>query len=803
MLRLKNLKVKACRGIIDGPELHFESGGLLLCGSNGMGKSSFIDAIEKVLTGKCSSLDTGDQSISWTKYGTHIESKKPPEIEITLTDGNKDESVKLDTHPPTIDKNIQTFLTVATQHSFILRRRTLLNFIDAKPQERYKAVEGFLNLDKFTAFEVKLKELVDAGQAKLLGAQDNKRQNETTLRTQLKLGPSVPITEATCLAQVNPVLAQAGLAPIASFGDVQKRLTALKTLLAPFSNMDSLQKVQTLMQKVKEIPNVSEILTAGHAYAKARQDFLDEEAKLKGHFYAEVLEKGLAWIKEDSLEQCPLCGNQIEIADVAVYVTKRLAENQRLTELRGIQSRAQIAFINGLTDHQGALNKVKDLWKDTLCVEFPNNMVIESINALVKSHAELLPHTAITNDTDDLTKADLDAITKSLEGEVESKKVTFPDSDRYTNLYNANSYLITVAVYLSNIEIAVKEIDRVDRALIQIKRITTLAEQGRKNTVQKLMNRIAGVADGYFRAIHPNESIGSPTLKVTDRGTGSISLTSEFYGKEGDPRGRYSEGHVDSLGLCLFLAIRRLHHNQRPELSLLILDDVLHSVDGDHRRTTANLIFEEFKDHQLIITTHDPLWFENLKAAARKYFPGRKFTQHRIANWTIKTGPAWGDHLSDYEWLLSPEGVKTKPADRLIKAGRLLEEMLQNLCDSMDLPVPFRIKGDYTIDPLWNAFFKAAKNNKEFLTVAAPHLNRVEDLRNLRNWVGAHWNEWAIQLTDAESRDFSDAVIALRNSVYCPQCEEFIMRIVQLEGVWSCKGEHKKFNKELTSTPKN
>jgi len=799
MLRLKNLKAKACRGIIDGPELHFESGGLLLCGSNGMGKSSFIDAIEKVLTGKCSSLDTGDQSISWTKHGTHIESKKPPEIEITLTDGNKNVSVNLDTHPPTLDKNIQTFLAVASQQSFILRRRALLNFIDAKPQERYKAVEGFLNLDKFTAFEGKLKELVGAGQAKLQGAQDNKRQNEATLRTQLKLGPSVPITEATCIAQVNPVLAQAALAPIASFEDVQKRLTDLQTLLTPFSNMDSLQKVQTLMQKMQEIPNVSEILTAGHAYAKARHDFLDEEAKLKGHFYAEVLEKGLDWIREDSLEQCPLCSNQIEISDVAVHVAKRLAENKKLTELKGIQSKAQIAFISGLTAYRDALSKVKVLWKDTLGVEFPDNAVIESINSLAKSHAELLPCTAITKDTDDLTKADLDAITKSLESEVEKKNATFPDSERYTNLYNASSYLITVSVYLSNIEIAVKEIDRVDRALTQIKRITTLAEQGRKNAVQKLMDRIAGVADSYFRAIHPNENIGRPTLKVTDRGMGSISLTSEFYGKEGDPRGCYSEGHVDSLGLCLFLAIRRLHHKQQPELSLLILDDVLHSVDGDHRRTTANLIFEEFKDHQLIITTHDPLWFENLKAAARKYFPGRKFTQHRIANWTIKTGPAWGDHLSDYEWLISPEGVAAKPADRLIKAGRLLEEMLQNLCDGMDIPVPFRIKGDYTIDPLWAAFLKAAKNNKEFFGEAETDLNRIEDLRILRNWVGAHWNEWASQLTDAESKGFSNAVTAFRDSVYCSQCEEFIMRIPKLEGVWSCSGEHKKFRKEPVS----
>ena len=125
--------------------------------------------------------------------------------------------------------------------------------------------------------------------------------------------------------------------------------------------------------------------------------------------------------------------------------------------------------------------------------------------------------------------------------------------------------------------------------------------------------------------------------------------------------------------------------------------------------------------------------------------------------------------------------------------------MLQNLCGGMDVPVPFRIKGDYTIDPLWVAFLKAAKNNKEFFVEAETDLNRIEDLRILRNWVGAHWNEWASQLTDAESKGFSNAVIAFRDSVYCSQCEEFIMRIPQLEGVWSCSGEHKKFRKEPVS----
>jgi hypothetical protein len=39
----------------------------------------------------------------------------------------------------------------------MLRRRTLLAFINAKPAQRYEAIEEFLRLEKFNTFEEKLK----------------------------------------------------------------------------------------------------------------------------------------------------------------------------------------------------------------------------------------------------------------------------------------------------------------------------------------------------------------------------------------------------------------------------------------------------------------------------------------------------------------------------------------------------------------------------------------------------------------------------------------------------------------------
>jgi hypothetical protein len=132
----------------------------------------------------------------------------------------------------------------------------------------------------------------------------------------------------------------------------------------------------------------------------------------------------------------------------------------------------------------------------------------------------------------------------------------------------------------------------------------------------------------------------------------------------------------------------------------------------------------------------------------------------------------------------------------VIKAGRLLEQILQNLCDSLTISVPFKIKGDYTIDPLWSSFYTRAKKQKEFYETAKKSLDSIDILRQQRNWVGAHYNEWAKTLTADESKDFAQSVIDLRKFVYCEKCNQFIARIFQLEGVWSCKGEHLKYKEK-------
>ena len=267
--------------------------------------------------------------------------------------------------------------------------------------------------------------------------------------------------------------------------------------------------------------------------------------------------------------------------------------------------------------------------------------------------------------------------------------------------------------------------------------------------------------------------------------TGSMLLTSAFHGLSDHPRGFFSEGHLDSLGLCLFLAVRRMHADISPELRLLILDDVMHSVDGQHRRRTAKLILKEFSDHQMFITTHDPLWFEVLKREIGS--TGKQFAFNRISRWSLGDGPEWGDHRSAYDWLRSKEGSAALPTARAAKAGLLLEQMLQNLCNNLKAAVLFNITGNYTIQPLWAGFLTRTGKNKEFRSQLGTVLSEVESLRSQRDWSGSHWNSWAQQLTAQEVDDFVEAITALRKAVFCTQCNQFITEIPFLKPrQWSC-----------------
>lgn len=77
------------------------------------------------------------------------------------------------------------------------------------------------------------------------------------------------------------------------------------------------------------------------------------------------------------------------------------------------------------------------------------------------------------------------------------------------------------------------------------------------------------------------------------------------------PQSFLNEGRQTALALALYLAGRMICAPPgRGQLKLLVMDDLLISLDASHRRPVLDLILSEFKDWQIVLLTHDRYWFQ-------------------------------------------------------------------------------------------------------------------------------------------------------------------------------------------------
>ncbi len=83
------------------------------------------------------------------------------------------------------------------------------------------------------------------------------------------------------------------------------------------------------------------------------------------------------------------------------------------------------------------------------------------------------------------------------------------------------------------------------------------------------------------------------------------------------PQNYLNEARLSALGLALYLGARLACVPQTsPHLKLLVLDDVLIGLDQSNRIPVLDLLENRFKDWQIVLLTHDRLWFETARVRA-------------------------------------------------------------------------------------------------------------------------------------------------------------------------------------------
>ena len=282
--------------------------------------------------------------------------------------------------------------------------------------------------------------------------------------------------------------------------------------------------------------------------------------------------------------------------------------------------------------------------------------------------------------------------------------------------------------------------------------------------MQAVFNRIAEKVISYYNRLHDsadaNESSECTDLSLTSTSraaAGGLQLAIGFLGKVNscNPRAFLSEGHLDSLGLCLYLASVRMFNNSG---SLLVLDDVLTSVDREHRHRVAELLLEEFSDFQLVLTTHDEYWFNSLQETVLVRGDHDKWRFKRIARWTLEKGPESAAHEGTWAWI---ESNLVEEAYRELGGSLrlVLEDFLKRVADKMELKVEYRIDGKYTAgdfqfagihDRLRERLIEKTPNEEAAIKI---DISRVFGNGDLINFL-SHDNPGRLEVTLTETKDF-------------------------------------------------
>ncbi len=262
----------------------------------------------------------------------------------------------------------------------------------------------------------------------------------------------------------------------------------------------------------------------------------------------------------------------------------------------------------------------------------------------------------------------------------------------------------------------------------------------------------------------------------------SLDFKVDFYKRGKFPPGAYhSEGHQDSMGLCLYLAL--MDHLQGKKFTFAVLDDVLMSVDTGHRREVTRMLRAEFPDTQFVLTTHDSVWLKFMQTAGLVSMKNIV----RFRKWSVEAGPSvWVDNdvWSEIEAAVANDNVR-EAASQL---RNYLEYIAGEACQAFRAKVMYNADGQYDLgdllDPAVNRLrelyadtIKAAESWKKVEKVDAikKRKQRLEELFKaaaIERWQmnpAVHYNSWA----NFDRNDFASVVSAFKALVaefHCATC---------------------------------
>jgi hypothetical protein len=746
---------------------------LIITGENGSGKSSIIDALEYAFTGKVRKL-SGRRDVEERRGIPHLGGGKT-RVEFRFQESGHVVSVAYPRGVLALPAAVSRLLAQASGHPFVLRRDQILEFISARPSARYQQISSIVGLKP-------LDEVDSAWHKALRNASKEVEKRAEEIEAEYgRLGNLLytPIGGPDdLLAAVNASLRDGGLAPISARPELAARIQTIASQLRSGAEHALVQQLRGLEVELKALPAVlTAFLDRQEAMLRLRAEFWQKSAVLADARWEQLLVAGLGQLEADGgWLHCPLC--QEPVADSGAlreHLAERVTGLGTLTTLRREISQATGELHRSLAN---TCERAEELAVALNLQQINADALLLAVSYL-RALEPALQEDELSAETNALWRdaaplRALDAAWAPIRVAVARRRAEVSPAEEEQPLFELHTRLAKVADAWQGLE---RRWAHLASALRMAEQLTLVCDElaaARRRGLERMRHELEDEIERLYNMIHPNEGYSGIRLQPQREQRSSVDLTARFQGRDpAHPLTHWSEGHLDSLGLCIFLAFIKRYN---PGFGLIILDDVLTTVDAGHRLRVAGLLAKEFADYQLIVTTHDQMWANQLHAA----LPASQLLCLRP--WELERGVAAWDHpLGD--WAYYREVAGARPLDAIAGAGRNLEQFLYTMSANLRLAIPFRPQGDYSIGDMMPPFFAWCASHRverpdrpTFAGDLADIKQQLEAIWRLRNWSGAHFNPWGATATAAEARSFIDVVASLVELFSCPACQMLVAR---------------------------